>query len=468
MAMTRRQLLRGSASAGLGLLVAGTVESLRLATPALGATVGTGPLDGFGPLITDPAGILDLPANFRYQVVTKAGLALAGGGLVPGRPDGTATFRSRGAQTVLVQNHEQGSGAAFPAAAGPTLTYDPGAQGGTTTIVLDRNNQVVSQYVSLAGTNNNCAGGPTPWGTWLSCEETEQKANATFQKDHGFVFEVDPFEPANNVNPVPLKAMGRFAHEAVAVDPQRGHVYLTEDASSPTGLLYRFTPNARGALHSLQAGGVLEAMRIDGVADLSAFTVLGTTLPVAWVPVPDPLAASVSVRKQFTYRNFATNTVVTGPGGAVTRSRKFEGAWWARGRAFIVTSFARGASDWSEAAHDGQVWSYDPQRSSLRLEAYFPHSLDPDGAGADQVDGPDNITVSPWGGLWVAEDGEGTQHLVAIGGDGSPHIFARNALSGSEFTGVVFSPDGQTLFANIQDEGYVFAISGPFARSAAY
>ena len=90
---------------------------------------------------------------------------------------------------------------------------------------------------------------------------------------------------------------------------------------------------------------------------------------------------------------------------------------------------------------------------------------DPSGTTADQVDGPDNITVNPWGGLVVAEDGNGTQHLVAVV-DGAPFPLARNAVSGSEFTGVNFSPDRKTLFANIQDEGYVFAITGPFARLA--
>ena len=124
-----------------------------------------------------------------------------------------------------------------------------------------------------------------------------------------------------------------------------------------------------------------------------------------------------------------------------------------------------GAADWSDGTHDGQVWSYDPATSTLRLEAHFPRNLDPGGAGADQPDGPDNITVSPWGGVLVAEDGVGTQHLVAIDDDGTSHLFARNASSDSEFTGVNFSPDRKTLFANIQDEGISFAITGPFPQA---
>ena len=118
---------------------------------------------------------------------------------------------------------------------------------------------------------------------------------------------------------------------------------------------------------------------------------------------------------------------------------------------------------WSRAAHDGQIWSYDPARATLRLDAFFPRNLDPAGAGADVPDGPDNITAgSQPGSLMVAEDGGGTQHLVLVSADGRKSIFARNALSGSEFTGVTFSPDRRTLFAGIQDEGYVFAITGPF------
>ena len=467
--MSRRAFLRGSAALGAGL-VAGRAEGLRLLLPA-GAAPGL--IEGFGPLRRDPAGRLDLPPGYSYRVVTKAGRALPAPqvGLVPGRPDGTAAFAGPGGNVHLVNNHEQGATAAFPVVGPPNLTYDPGATGGTTTIVVDGDNALVDQTVSLAGTLLNCSGGPTPWGTWLTGEESEQTAEGAFTQDHGYVFEVDPLDPASNVDPQPLTALGRFAHEAVAVDPHRGHVYLTEDAVAPAGLLYRFTPaQLPNGLHTLRNGGLLEALRVPGVDDLSVYRTVGTTLTAQWKAVPDPTAlVQGSIRKQFTYidrTNRRSPVTHRGPGGGITRARKLEGLWWSGGKCHVVSSFARtgGSQDWSTAAHDGQIWSYDPATSTLRLRAFFPRNTAPTGSGADVPDGPDNITAGPAGSLMVAEDGAGTQHLVTVSATGRKAVFARNALSRSEFTGVCFSPDGQTLFAGIQDEGFVFAITGPFTR----
>jgi secreted PhoX family phosphatase len=456
MTLTRRDLFKRSAITGAGLVVVGNLDTLFGASPAAAA-----PAAGAGPVVADPAGILDLPEGFKYQVLTRAGDPLVGhAGVVPGRPDSMGTFAS-GRGTVIVQNHEQSATGAPDAVAAADRTYDPAAKGGTTTLRVTGDNRVVEEWVSLAGTSSNCSGGITPWGTWLTCEETEQKATGGYSKSHGWVFEVDPQDDANNRNPTPLAGLGRFPHEAAIVDPDLGQVYLTEDASSPNGLLYRFTPNRRPrAYGDLRGAGTLEAMCVPGVTDLSTFTEPGTTLQVTWKAVPDPAAAAVSTRKQFTYRNVATGAVISGPGGEITRSKKFEGLWWADGRAHVVCSFAHGAADWSDGSHDGQVWSYDPRTSTLRLEVRFAPASDPD----TQPDGPDNITVSPFGGYFLAEDGAGTQHLLVVGADGETAFFARNAVSGSEFTGVVFSPDQKTLFANIQDDGLTLAITGPFAR----
>jgi uncharacterized protein len=470
--LTRRDMLKGSALAGLSVLAARTFEGpLDLTGTAGASSAPRSPRDP-GPLLPDAAGILDLPEGFEYRIVTQAGRPLLGDPTkaVPGRPDGTAAYRGRFGKVHLVNNHEQSTGERDPVVAGPELTYDPGAQGGTTTIVLDRHNDLVDEYVSLAGTSSNCAGGATPWGTWLTCEETESKAGGDLTKDHGYVFEVHPSDNDANTNPTPLTALGRFAHEAVIADPREGHLYLTEDASGPNGLLYRFTPKTLpNRLHSLRDGGLLEAMLCPEVPDLSSFSDIGHELDVTWVAVPDPSAlVKGSIRKQFDYVDLtdrANPKAVSGEGGPVTRSRKFEGLWWANGRAWIVCSFARAeGSDWSDSYHDGQVWSYDPKSAKLRLEVYFPLNTDPEGAGAEVPDGPDNITIDPWGGIVLAEDGLGPQHLVSVNREGDVRFLARNATSGSEFTGVIFSPDGRTLFANIQDEGYVFAITGPFAE----
>ncbi len=258
-----------------------------------------------------------------------------------------------------------------------------------------------------------------------------------------------------------MTALGRYAHEAACIDPATGIVYLTEDAGNPNGLVYRCVPtNPSPGYGNLRDGGTLTAMRCRAggsvVADLSVYTQPGTELAVEWIPVPDPLAVATSTRKQF---RWASN-----PGAAeATRSRKFEGAWWDAGRAFIVCSYAR-RSDGSVGEHDGQVWSYDPVTARLRLEVRFDVNPAPEGEGADLPDGPDNITVSPWGGLVLCEDGEGVQHLLAVAPDGSTSLFARNHSNDSEFAGATFSPDRHTLFTSIQSPGTTFAITGPFAR----
>jgi len=481
MTLTRRDMIRGTAI-GAGVVAIGNVQTLFGSGTALatgtgghdngndndnghghGNGNGNGHNSGYGPLRDDPAGILDLPIGFRYSIVSTAGEPLANGAPLPDRFDGTGSFAGPKRSVRLVRNHEQSSSATYSTlpAADPSVIYDPGAHGGTSTVEIDKHGNTVDQYVSLAGTFNNCAGGVTPWGTWLTCEETETKAGGQFTKDHGFVFEVDPANPGNNATPTPLTALGRFAHEAACIDPATGIVYLTEDASGPNGLVYRCTPTdpTPGYGH-LRAGGTLEAMQCsDGgsvVPDLSVYAEPGTVLSVGWVVVPDPLAAAVSTRKQFAY---AGNPSAP----AATRSRKFEGTWWSDGLAHIVCSYAR-ISDGSVAEHDGQVWSLDPAAGTLTLEVRFEVNADPAGTGADLPDGPDNITVSPWGGLILCEDGEGVQHLLAVAPDGSTSLFARNHRDGGEFTGATFSPDRGTLFANLQEPGLTFAITGPFAR----
>ncbi|RKS71888.1 hypothetical protein BZB76_4699 [Actinomadura pelletieri DSM 43383] len=446
MTVTRRGVVKGGAAGALSIALAGSLDGIFQTS----AGADTGEAYGYGPLIPDPKGVLDLPKGFSYKTLSVEGDPISDGVVVPGAHDGTATFPAsrpgkgngkasgRRGNTLLVRNHEQGNGGTR-AVAPPELTYDPAAYGGTTTLEVDRHGNLVSQYVSLAGTAVNCAGGRTPWGTWLTCEETEGIGGET--KSHGWVFEVDPY--GRDTKPVPLTGLGRFSHEAVAVDPHTNIAYLTEDASKPFGLFYRFRPREhRGGYHSYLAGGRLEALNVRDVPDLSLVTEPGTRLHARWVAVPDPAAKQTSIRKQF---------------DKITRSQKLEGAWWGHGKAYFVASFAEKKAG-SAGEHAGQVWTYDPRRNEIELQLIFK----PGG----RYDGPDNITVSPYGGgVILAEDGDGEQYLVGTTRENKPFAMARNALNGSEFTGVTFSPDGRILFANRQsDPGATFAITGPWER----
>lgn len=463
--VSRRSMLRGGAAAGLGLVFLGSVGAIAGCAPAPAAPPAPPAPPGYGPLVADPKKILSLPEGFTYRVVSEAGVsALSDGGEpTPSDTDGSACFAAPGGLT-LIDNHEIGDDEPFRIPARDGLTYDPAAGGGTTNIEISAAGDRVGEYVSVAGTYNNCAGGVTPWGTWLTCEETEDKAGEGLTKDHGFVFEVSPVATENPGNsPQPLTFLGRFAHEAVAIDPATNTIYLTEDAAEPHGLLYRWQPpvgftGGKWALLALgrsagDTAGTFQAMRClrngQHVADLSEATEPGTVFDVEWVDVPDRMAATVSTRKQFT-------------DDQVTRSRKFEGAAWADGGAHIVASYAR-ADDGSVNEHDGQIWFHEPATGRITLTTIFARNATPDQDGTN-YDGPDNITVSPHGGVIAAEDGEGVQHLLGVTPDGVPYTVARNDLNDSEFAGPTFSPDGTTLFVGIQTPGHVLAITGPWRQ----
>lgn len=478
MPLTRRDFARTSAFTGAGVVLAGSVEALASAPQALASTetsdadtgdVAYGGGVGYGPLLPDPDGLLALPAGFTYRVITRAGRTkLESGESTPSNHDGTAAFAGPRGTTLLVNNHELGgprSRWAHPVPLTEGLVYDPAAAGGCTVVEV-RPDGHVAEWVGIAGTATNCAGGSTPWGTWLTCEETEDKAGVNgMTKDHGYVFEVDPADRRAGQQPVPVKALGRYAHEAVVIDPKRGHAYLTEDAAKPNGLLYRWTPprdfrHGHGALRTLAAdAGSLQAFKCfdsggQFIDDLSRATRIGTVYGVDWVTVPDRDAQVVSTRKQFA-------------DGEVTRARKLEGMWWGDGGAYLVSSYARAESP---VAHDGQVWFYDPRRRTLTLKVLLGVNSDPSAEGA--FDGPDNITVSPYGGLVIAEDGAGLQHLFGATDSGRTYPIARNELNigteeepeYSEFTGVTFAPDGRTLYANIQVPGIMVGIRGPWKR----
>ncbi|MBT2404992.1 MULTISPECIES: alkaline phosphatase PhoX [unclassified Streptomyces] len=450
MSVSRRSLLAAGGIAftgALGALFAGAGAAVPAAARGY----------GYGPLVPDPAGLLDLPAGFTYRVLSRAGDPLRSGeGTVPANCDGMAAFGAGGHRVRLVRNHENRTTAALRVPPVDGLTYDPHALGGCTVLDLGPTGRVTAERVALAGTAVNCAGGRTPWNTWLSCEETEDRAGgpAGYTKDHGYVFEVDPADPRRS-GAVPLTAMGRFAHEAVAVDPYLGVVYETEDAFiKPFGLFYRFLPERPlGGLGSLRAGGSLEALRVPGVPDLSVVTEPGTEFPVEWVPVPDPSAAETPIRLQ----DF-------GPGG-ITHAQKLEGCYWGDGGVHFVSSYAR-SREGAAADHYGQVWFHDPRSGRLRLDVVFGPATDVRLPG----DSPDNICLAPDGGLMVCEDGGGAQYVFGVTRAGEVYPMARNAddigkpgaPEWGEFAGVTFSPDGRTMYVNAYAPGTTFAVTGPW------
>ncbi|MFK0119451.1 alkaline phosphatase PhoX [Streptomyces sp. NPDC090994] len=450
---SRRDVLARSGALGAGIVFSGALTELFTGTAAAQSLGHT----GYGPLVPDPDGLLDLPADFRYRVLSREGEPLRSGeGPVPSNHDGMSAFPAARGRVHLVRNHENRADGRVPVPAVEGLTYDPAGQGGCTALTLDSGNRVLSERVAIAGTAVNCAGGPTPWHTWLTCEETEDKAGTDgYTKDHGFVFEVDPADP-HRTGAVPLTAMGRFQHEAVAVDPGRGVVYETEDAfEHPFGLFYRFLPDKPlGGTGSLRAGGRLQAMRVPGVPDLSTIQETGATFDgIAWVDVPDPLAAGTPIR----FQDFGR--------GGITHAQKLEGCYWGGRCVYFVSSFARGA-DGSAADHHGQIWRYDPERRRLTLVIVFGPDTDVRLPG----ESPDNICLAPSGGLMVCEDGGGAQHVFGVTRKGEVYAMARGRQNigtagepeWGEFAGVTFSPDGGTMYVNCYTPGTTFAVTGPW------
>ena len=408
---------------------------------------------GYGPLapVEDEVTrlpLLHLPAGFRYRSCGWIGDPLARGLATPGMHDGMAAFPAGGSRVRLVRNHELRAG---PALADRPI-YDPNGCGGTTTIEFDtRTGSAGDAWVSLAGTAVNCAGGSTPWGSWLSCEETVRgpgDANG-FKKPHGYIFEVPADGTASGE---PLRAMGRFVHEAIAVDPDTGIIYETEDQHAAG--LYRFLPAEPG---NLPAGGRLEMLAIAGApaADLRAGQTTGDWRRVEWVPIDDPDPAGAGPNTVFRQGREA--------GGATFR--RLEGTWYGGGRIYIVST--EGGD-----RRVGQVWEYEPARERLRLLFESP--------GRDVLDMPDNICVSPRGGIVLCEDGlDGLNLLQGLRPDGRIFPFARNSIvldgkpngitgdfRASEFAGVTFSPDGRWLFVNVQIPGVTIAITGPWGNGA--
>lgn len=412
---------------------------------------------GYGPL--RPAGDeLALPPGFQYTVVSYEGERMDDGYPVPKAMDGMAAFPLPNGNILLIRNHEDAEAPARlrprPADStsttagilnsvlttdyGPrTFAYDAYTGGGTTSIEVDaRTRRAVRQWWSLVGTFRNCAGGTTPWGSWLSCEETFEAASSTgAEKDHGYVFEVPvATEPGHPARPVALTRLGRMAHEAAAVDPATGIIYETEDQGDVSGF-YRFVPESKPTAPGQLAmmGGRLEMLRVIGSDryETAVGQKVGSVLPVGWVPVsdPDPRPPTVTESGVTMASIFKQGRDA---GGAIFR--RLEGIWWKDGKVFFTST--NGGDQGL-----GQVWIYDPAAETLTL-LY-------ESSGIHDLDFPDNLTPSPRGGIVMCEDGTGAQFLRGLSPSGERFDFARNLHSSVEFAGACFSPDGQTLFVNI-------------------
>ncbi|HYC68943.1 alkaline phosphatase PhoX [Brevundimonas sp.] len=464
MRLPRRHLLAGSAAA---LAFGGLARNVQ----AQAATEETylNEVPGYGPLVRDPERLLDLPEGFTYQVISQTGDTMADGLYVPGQPDGMACFDLGDGQVALVINHElKGSsglhrnlgpggfhqeriGLLDPSKAYDTYKDGRALPGGTTTLVYDlATRRTVRQHLSLAGTSTNCCGGRTPWGSWLSCEETEQTpANADVARPHGFVFEV-PATAAGLVDPVPLKAMGRFDHEAVCVDPRTGVVYLTEDKTD--GLFYRFLPTTPGRLVD---GGRLQAMAFRGRPGADSSNQdgrewsVGDWREVVWIDLEDVESPNADLRM----RGHADGAALVARG---------EGVVWGEGELYL-TATAGGP------LKRGQILRYVPSADEGRPgEAVRPGRIQLFLESEDirSLNMGDNLTVAPWGHLIVCEDNYSTEtrnHLKGVTPEGRTYTIGRNAFTGnSEFAGACFSPDGQVLFVNIMYPGVTFAIRGPW------
>ena len=450
MTLGRRDFLGRVAKAGGGaVLITPSVAGLMACNDRGAATSRPIHASPYGPLaasVDSPE--LEVPAGFRCVRLSSGGVPsnIHPDWIVPNAFDGMASFPLPNGNVRLIRNHEMVDG---PDTAEPMGSphYDAKGSGGTTSLEVAISGEgeglvveLVDEFVSLAGTRVNCAGGPTPWGSWLTCEEITGGPAQGFDQRHGYIFEV-PVAATGPVDPVPLRAMGRFVHEAVAVDPETGIIYETEDAwympdddNLPGAGFYRFIPNEPGVL---QAGGRLQIL---AVTDRPGYVTArgqepGTVLPVHWVDLDDPDPPAVDTDHLALFREGLSK-------GAAAFAR-LEGAFHGDGGIYVVSTNGGDATS-------GQVFHYRPtsdEGGELRLVFESPSS--------EVLDSPDNIVLSPRGGIVMCEDGSGDQYVRGLDREGNviDLVRAPRPMGGpqpGEFAGSCFSPDGRVLFFNVQ------------------
>ncbi len=486
----RRTVLKGGLAAlAVGGPFAGFVSSATGATvPAAARRAGLVPVADK----RDGQVRLHLPRGFQYRSFhdTEQPVELPDGTALPGRHDGMGAFDGPGQSVVLIRNHEVNNpGSAF----GPRTPYDPAAQGGTTTIHTTRQGKVIDAWTSLNGTMMNCSGGIMPWGSWVTCEETVNgpdigpdftgTSNAPLTKRHGYVFEVSTSTgPRDTTAPTPLTSAGRFAHEAVSFDPEGGALYLTEDDFGFPSGFYRYTPDTDPMTSGrLDNDGVLEMLKVVGEdnAHLERSQPAGTTYQVEWVPIAEPDFTGdydYGSGTGMTNDEAIHHTASQGWDLGAAFFSRLEGQAIEDGVVFFTSTQGGGPAEtamqdsrngWGNG--NGQIWAYDTRASTLTLVFESP--------GPDTLDFPDNVTTRD-GTIVVCEDGGDDNYVRALRPDGELVNIAWNQLfvdrdndpstpptdrTDDEFAGSTFSPDGKTLFVNIQSSrGMTIAIWGPW------
>ncbi len=445
----RRRFLGATATAFAALAASGCMSRGAETATTRAAARPAGGFAGYGPLKPDAAGLLDLPEGFTYRVLSRLGDAMDDGGTVPDRADGMGCFDIGNGEIALVRNHElqPRHKAGGPIARGYGKRNGEFVPGGTTTIVLDAATlQVKRQFRSLGGTIRNCSGGVTPWGSWLTCEEAPtgpgQPYGDGLEQDHGWVFEV-PAAARGLVDPVPLKAMGRFNHEAAAVDPATGIVYLTEDRDD--GVLYRFLPRVPG---KLAEGGRLQAMVVEGLADTrnwnSPAMALRKPYRVSWVDLDGVEAPKDDLRQRAAAKGAAL--VARGEGLHMGVER---------GVSEVFACCTSGG-----AKQLGQILRLTVGQGGApdTVELFF------ESESTDQFNFGDNLTVAPSGHLIVCEDQYTDvvdNHIRGITPEGGAYKLAKLHAQ-TELAGACFSPDGKVLFVNVYGPTATLAITGPW------